>query len=644
MNKQKEAHRYSENVRHFASYMRMVGGRLNYITFHANNLGAVPSISGIDKFIQKQRSEFIEGEIRATALLNYLHERHLPKYVSLSEDATRINGRIQYDAKSNQIVGFKLPLNSNGVPICGSFRARTAAEIESYFNNANGTENHPANYVNCVMAQPLCRMTAPFCLLFFGSSNKFSALEVNSRWKHIAAELSRHGIQVLSVGSDSDSRFNSAMRQILQFDQNSNVNTDIPYWFNASCNDCYICYPVQDMVHIGTKLRNNCLNQRLKFGRHTITFDHLKYLIKHTTKEKHKLSMQMVQPTDRQNFHSVLQICSENVISVLSSVPNSEGTIMYLRMINKILRSYLDLTLNPLARIRAIWFSLFMLRIWRQNIKETNQKSVDQFISHNCYSCVEINAHSLVFIIIYLKERNLDHLFYPDLLGSQACESTFRQVRSFTSTYSTVVNFSLLEIQQRMSKIQYQNEIIYVHLKKYNFPRLSDESSSYFSQINKNGKHASYVTYTLPERDTIYKEIEYARLEAIEYAQSLGVSVEGKLTSFIRNKARTPDHILTNQVINNADIDSIDIIESAVQRIDLVDENSDDILRMYPDINLAEYRQKVDIESLNEHSFYIKVRNRIGRMFVVTKHTLVWLLSKTTTKLSSDRIRRVMAK
>lgn len=542
VNKTKTAYRYSEDLKHFAAYMRMIGGRLNYLTFQANNFGAVPSLSGIDHFIRKRATEFVEGEIRAKQLFQYLSERNLPKFVSLSEDATRINGRIQYDPNSNEIIGFKLPLDKNAVPICGSYKARTAAEIEThFFDKQDGKENHPANYVNVVMAQPLNRTAAPFCLLFFGSSNKFSVMEVRQRWKHITSELNKHGIQAVSVGSDSDPRFNSAMRQLLQFSNNSDMNEEIPYWFNVPLQNNLCHFPVQDMVHIGTKLRNNCLNQHLKFGSHLISFDHLKYLIRNTTKEKHRLTMQMVQPTDRQNFQSVLSICSENVINLLSTVPNSKGTIMYLRVMNKILRSFLDITLKPLERVRAIWFSLFMMRIWRQSIKETHRKSVDQFVSHNCYSCIEINAHSLILIICYLQEKKLDHLFCPELLGSQPCEGTFRQVRSFGSTYSTVVNFSLLEIGQKMSKIEYQNEILHVKLRKYNFPRLSVDSSSYFSQINKNGQNALYVTYKLPTKNEIFAEIEYARLEAVEYAQSLGVFVKGELTSFIKSISQMHD-------------------------------------------------------------------------------------------------------
>lgn len=69
-NKPTSAYRYSENSKHFASYMRMIGGCLNYETFHANNFGAVPSISARDNFIRKRKSVFIEGAVRVKELLH----------------------------------------------------------------------------------------------------------------------------------------------------------------------------------------------------------------------------------------------------------------------------------------------------------------------------------------------------------------------------------------------------------------------------------------------------------------------------------------------------------------------------------------------------------------------------------------------
>jgi hypothetical protein len=72
-------------------------------------------------------------------------------------------------------------------------------------------------------------------------------------------------------------------------------------------------------------------------------------------------------------------------------------------------------------------------------------------------------------------------------------------------------------------------------------------------------------------------------------------------------------------------------------------ENTDQ-LRLFPDINLKEYEKKINPETLTERSLYIKIRNVLNEIYYVSKHTIVWLMSKTQSKLSSDRLRRVMAK
>lgn len=285
------------------------------------------------------------------------------------------------------------------------------------------------------------------------------------------------------------------MKKALCFGQN--MNDSIPYWFNTHFNTDSDYYPIQDIIHIGTKFRNRVLNKELKFGKRLISIQHLRELLKNVTKEKHKLTESVISPNDRQNFQSVLRICNERIIDLLASnVPNSTGTIFYLRIISNILRSFLDLTLNPLKRIRMIWFAIFMLRIWKLHIIETKGKVDTQFISSNCYSCVEISGHSLVLIILYLKEKNLDHCFCPELLGSQPCESTFRQVRSLSSTYSTVTNLTLLEIMKRMTKIEFQNDIMFNKLPEYSFPRLCVDTSSYYPKSNRNGeKYTAKLLY-----------------------------------------------------------------------------------------------------------------------------------------------------
>lgn len=50
-------------------------------------------------------------------------------------------------------------------------------------------------------------------------------------------------------------------------------------------------------------------------------------------------------------------------------------------------------------------------------------------------------------------------MFIPWSYSSQACEEMFRTARSMTSTYSTMINFSMNDILKRLTRIQLLNSI-----------------------------------------------------------------------------------------------------------------------------------------------------------------------------------------
>lgn len=630
-------YRYNKDLKLFLAYNRMLSGKLAYETFKANAKHSIPSLKTIDRYIARIKSTAIEGVLRIDELWKYLTDQNLPLYVSISEDQTKITGRVQYDPKTNKIVGFVLPLSKvNGMPITSGNIARSASAIEHCFYNVNtGDEIKPAQYVNAIMAQPLVKGIPAFCLSIFGSDGTFTSEDVHRRWKYIIVELKKKNIEVVNISTDSDPRLNSAMRKCLNLGQ---TNSFGPLWFNVNLTCDY--YTTQDTIHIATKFRNRMFNRKMQFGKNIISIDHLIKLIRMFPKTKHNLCPSIVETNDRQNFESVLRICDDRVISLLSSsVKDSEGTIMYLRIISNITKSFLDETLTPLERIRHIWFSNFLLRIWRAFILQRGNKySLEKhFVSNNAYVCVEINAHSLVMIMLYLKKENMDSLFLTTLFGSQPCEGEFRQIRSLSSTYSTVTNCSVLEIIQRLSKIELQNEISHITLKHFAFPRIGRPTRSYYPKIDRNGVHESDKSHIIPSEDDIYKEINLARLEASEYAESLGISL-----------AKPNDFACTlpiSKVGSGRDIvENNDPIET-VPQLNNVPDVDPDILQMFREINLSEYSCKnINMEEINEESVYVKVRNTKGEVFYVTKHILCWLLSKSTTKLSSDRLRRVMAK
>lgn len=137
-------------------------------------------------YINQNKSKVIEGELRIKELNHYLDSQKLEKCVWISEDATAIVTKVEYDPKSNQMVGIVLPINSStGMPIPFSYLATSEAEI--YENmDCNKSSN-----VYVVMAQPITKNVPAFVLQLFGTDNKFETKNVLLRWQHTRAELER---------------------------------------------------------------------------------------------------------------------------------------------------------------------------------------------------------------------------------------------------------------------------------------------------------------------------------------------------------------------------------------------------------------------------------------------------------------------
>lgn len=228
------------------------------------------------------------------------------------------------------------------------------------------------------------------------------------------------------------------------------------------------------------------------------------------SKDKHLLSLFDIEPKDKMNLESANKISQESVQKLLlDHIPDSEGTVLYLKVLNYIILSYIDLYLTPLERLSKLWYCVFIIRIWRNWIISNRKYTLtDNFLSLNCYICIEINAHSMVNIIQKLRDCNMPYLFIPPLFSSQPCEAFFRQIRSMSSTSSTIVNCSLLDIIHRIKKIQLQSDILVSKLSKnISFPKIEHKMKTIRIHTN------------LPTNDDIYEAIEEARKKAIRCSQ-----------------------------------------------------------------------------------------------------------------------------
>lgn len=611
--REKGGYRYDEDIKLYAAYLRMIIGPLAYETLQRNLLSSLPSLPSTNRYVRSSGCHVSEGILRCEELALYLKNHNLDPFVCISEDATRIVGKVQYDSKSNQLVGFVLPLNSKtGMPIPFVFPARSSTEIIKHFTS----NNQLSSYLNVIMAQPLADIP-PFCLAIFGSDNKYNSHDVTKRWNFISEKLAEANVKELTFASDSDPKFNSAMRTLSQLGYKTFID-----WFSC-CGFLEGQFFFQDIIHIATKLRNFFLRtiydkRSLPFGKFFIRIEHIYELLNMFTKDKHQLTPSTLNPSDRQNFKSVLRLCHQRITILLKDhIKDSEGTIQFLQIIRDVVDSFMNPMLTPLQRTRKIWYSLFILRIWRDFIQSSKKYTLkDNFLTANCFSCIELNAHSMILCMLYLKQVNKPELFIPSLFESQPCENIFRQIRSLTSVYSTVTNCTVKETTSRISNIQFQNQIMQLTSKQFVYPRLKNPS-------NVQNK------VELPSQDTIHKEIELCQKLAKCTAIKFGLVAENKLKQnyVCRINPTKTDARLKPVTKQNSSIlnDSIELMAND-----------------FKNIQLKNYASKVNSDDISETSPYVEVECFGNRRVIVKKTSICWLLGNEHKKLSNDRLRRVM--
>lgn len=216
--RKKPGFRHSDTLKMFAAYIKMLGGTLLYETLHANLPFSLLSPSKVNEYLSEKGPTIKEGVLRSTELKEFLTKRKVPLKVWISEDATRMIPKINYDSNTNQLVGFNLPLNKKGMPITNTYMARNANEIESHFLNDN---NSVSSMAYTIMASPLSEKQPPFCLTLFGTDNKFNFKDVLNRWFYIKDKLKENGISNYGNSSDGDSKCLKAMKIASRIGQKS---------------------------------------------------------------------------------------------------------------------------------------------------------------------------------------------------------------------------------------------------------------------------------------------------------------------------------------------------------------------------------------------------------------------------------------
>lgn len=380
-------------------------------------------------------------------------------------------------------------------------------------------------------------------------------------------------------------------------------------WFDSG--DSMICY-LQDVVHIGTKLRNRLLKLTtvLLIGNKIASVAHLKILINSVPKSIHGLVYSDICPDDRQNFNSLNKLMEPNVRTALTNfVKDSEGTIEFIRICAEVTSSLYDDDLKPLERVFRIWRSTFFLRAWRFSVQNSLN---EHFITQNAYSCIELNAKNLIILIKKFRDGGARENFVPTVFNSQPCESFFRKVRSMGTMNYTRVNFTILELIHLVGRVELMNDIMYFKLSDVDvkFPR---------NTVNMGSSNP----HELPSDSDVLHTIERALNVALEDARKFKINVTTEDIQDCKLANVKIDLNLSNEL--NADENNINLGIA-------VDKEKNDLNQFQ---NLKGFSSKT-----SESNSFVNIGEECAPK-LVRKSKIIWSLSQTNEKLSSDRLQRV---
>ncbi|KAJ8671832.1 hypothetical protein QAD02_003091 [Eretmocerus hayati] len=244
-------------LKQFCAFVRLISGPLVYEDLAQNLKNTIPSLSTINRFIHQDPKPIVEGGLMVEHLSKFLNDNGLPREVVLSEDATRVTGKQEYDTRTDECVGRALPFDDNSMPIPGSLPCATVSQIENHFEHQNTSK-----LLYVYMAQPVAKDVPSFCVGLFGIDNKFDSIDSLKRIVHLHNLMKNHGIKVLAHGSDGDPRLLRADK--IPSGLGQNTASQCIYTINGVTvaspeihGDLHSeITPMQDPPHIGTKRRN----------------------------------------------------------------------------------------------------------------------------------------------------------------------------------------------------------------------------------------------------------------------------------------------------------------------------------------------------------------------------------------------------
>lgn len=179
--------------------------------------------------------------------------------------------------------------------------------------------------------------------------------------------------------------------------------------------------------------------------------------------------------------------------------------------------AYIEKSTPIIDRLYYAWCAVFIVRIWSASLEKADLHDLKQtvsslfpskstesiskrnlFITMSTLFSLEINAHSLTYLLPLVAEKQVTDETVQVIFNSQVCESYFRSARSMSSAFSSIVNFTVNEFLRRASKLSTLEEIKFTSGLKLN--------NLIFPKHHKLWKHASSSVFT-PKTPLITEKI-----------------------------------------------------------------------------------------------------------------------------------------
>eukprot|EP00112_Aurelia_sp_Birch-Aquarium-sp1_P008356 Seg1918.2 transcript_id=Seg1918.2/GoldUCD/mRNA.D3Y31 product="hypothetical protein" protein_id=Seg1918.2/GoldUCD/D3Y31 len=459
--------RNKKSVQEFYEALLIIGGP-RLATFVAQNLGG-PGIHTIYTWRHKRQLDLQpfpceENLIQICQIYRGLMEKLSIKRVPVltAEDETSIKAVVEYNQKTDQLVGFCGVKSENPKDhhcLQESATIVLGDDQDSYDHLRNAFQNYKiGGYARIILLNPLHVSLAGIVVLFASTCNKFSHQDVRRQWQLIHEQYNKYLEEALGplIGhsSDGDSRRRKLMLEDFKCNEGGRYQPiQKKYGFIFSVRkevspveqSGYVLrgLPDQDAIHQHKKLINplDHPTRIMMMGpNYMVHMNHLLLVLQIFPWLRHRLTKSHLERTDRQNWQITQEISFKSVQSCLAELIDGnesrppddslKGTYTCLRVVWSYVEIFFSLVATLSQRIKYAGYFVHFLAIWRNFIHlHPHYNLRTHFLTRECYQDSLIAdskiAHFAVILICYMRE-NFPHVNCRlDLSGSDPCETFF---------------------------------------------------------------------------------------------------------------------------------------------------------------------------------------------------------------------------